>query len=93
MLEDPRNITFCMQLMFCAKDIERIGDRATHIAAAVYYMIEGHELTYMIEGQELTDQRLKGDPTSFPLVLMQKKKERRRPGRAPTSRSLKTSSR
>jgi hypothetical protein len=84
MLEDPRNITFCMQLMFCAKDIERIGDRATHIAAAVYYMIEGHELT---------DQRPKGDPTSFPLVLMQKKKKRRRPGRAPTSRSSKTRSR
>jgi hypothetical protein len=28
----------------------------------------------MIEGHELTDQRPKGDPTSFPLVLMQKKK-------------------
>src|SRR5579872_7183030 len=25
MMEDPRNITFCIHLMFCAKDIERIG--------------------------------------------------------------------
>src|SRR5579863_6167927 len=24
MMEDPRNISFCMHLMFCAKDIERI---------------------------------------------------------------------
>jgi phosphate transport system protein len=40
MLEDPRNITFCMHLMFCAKDIERMGDHATNIAETVYYMIE-----------------------------------------------------
>jgi len=32
MMEDPRNITFCMHLMFCAKDIERMGDHATNIA-------------------------------------------------------------
>jgi phosphate transport system protein len=76
MMEDPRNITFCMQLMFCAKDIERIGDRATNIAETVYYMIEG---------RELTDPRPKGDPTSFPSVLMRKKIKRRRPGSKPTS--------
>ena len=35
MMEDPRNITFCMHLMFCAKDIERIGDHATNIAETV----------------------------------------------------------
>jgi phosphate transport system protein len=78
MMEDPRNITFCMQLMFCAKDIERIGDRATNIAETIHYMIEG---------RELTDQRPKGDPTSFPSVLMLKKKKRRGPGRERTSRS------
>ncbi len=26
MMEDPRNISFCIHLMFCAKNIERIGD-------------------------------------------------------------------
>jgi phosphate transport system protein len=56
MLEDPRNITFCMHLMFCAKDIERMGDHATNIAETVYYMIEG---------RPITDQRPKGDPTNF----------------------------
>jgi len=56
MMEDPRNITFCMQLMFCAKDIERMGDHATNIAETVYYMIEGREITV---------QRPKGDTTNF----------------------------
>ena len=41
MMEDPRNITFCTHLLFCAKNIERIGDHATNIAETVYYMIEG----------------------------------------------------
>ncbi len=56
MMEDPRNITLCMHLMFCAKDIERMGDHATNIAETVYYMIEG---------RPITDQRPKGDPTNF----------------------------
>src|SRR5882762_6871856 len=56
MMEDPRNITFCIHLMFCAKNIERMGDHATNIAETVYYMIEGHAIA---------DQRPKGDTTSF----------------------------
>jgi phosphate transport system protein len=63
MMEDPRNITFCMHLMFCAKDIERIGDHATNIAEIVYFMIEG---------RTITDQRPKGDTTSFGAALLQK---------------------
>jgi len=56
MMEDPRNITFCIHLMFCAKNIERMGDHATNIAESVYYMIEG---------RPITDQRPKGDTTAF----------------------------
>jgi phosphate transport system protein len=63
MMEDPRNITFCMHLMFCAKDIERMGDHATNIAETVYYMIEG---------RPITEQRPKGDTTSFPTDVPQK---------------------
>ncbi len=44
MMEDPRNITFCIHLMFCAKNIERMGDHATNIAETVYYMIEGRTI-------------------------------------------------
>src|SRR5690606_13664579 len=31
MMEDPRNISPCTHLLFCAKNIERIGDYATNI--------------------------------------------------------------
>ena len=41
MMEDPRNITFCTHLLFCAKNIERMGDHATNIAETVYYIAEG----------------------------------------------------
>ena len=55
MMEDPRNITFCIHLMFCAKNIERMGDQATNIAETVYYMVEGHPIA---------DERPKGDTTA-----------------------------
>ena len=44
MMEDPRNITFCTHLLFCAKNIERIGDHATNIAETVHYMVEGRPI-------------------------------------------------
>ncbi len=55
MMEDPRNITFCIHLMFCAKNIERMGDHATNIAETVHYMVEG---------RLIGDERPKGDTTS-----------------------------
>jgi phosphate transport system protein len=44
MMEDPRNITFCIHLMFCAKNIERMGDHATNIAETVFYLVTGSNL-------------------------------------------------
>ena len=41
MMEDPRNITSCTHLLFCAKNVERIGDHATNIAETIYYMTTG----------------------------------------------------
>lgn len=41
MMEDPRNITACTHLLFCAKNIERIGDHATNVAETVYHIITG----------------------------------------------------
>ncbi len=55
MMEDPRNISVCIHLLFCAKNIERMGDHATNIAETIYYIVEGHALT---------DERPKGDTTS-----------------------------
>jgi phosphate transport system protein len=44
MMEDPRNISFCAHLLFCSKNIERIGDHATNIAETVYYLVTGGTL-------------------------------------------------
>jgi phosphate transport system protein len=55
MMEDPRNISVCIHLLFCAKNIERMGDHATNIAETIYYMVEG---------RALSDERPKGDLTS-----------------------------
>jgi len=59
MMEDPRNISWCIHLLFCAKNIERMGDHATNIAETVYYMVEGHALA---------DERPKGDTTASATV-------------------------
>jgi phosphate transport system protein len=61
MMEDPRNITFCTHLLFCAKNIERMGDHATNIAETVHYIVEG---------RALADERPKGDTTSFATMPM-----------------------
>jgi phosphate transport system protein len=55
MMEDPRNISVCIHLLFCAKNIERMGDHATNIAETI---------CYMVEGRTLPDERPKGDTTS-----------------------------
>ena len=55
MIEEPRNIGICIHLMFCIKNIERMGDHATNIAEVVYFMVEG---------KTLPDDRPKGDITT-----------------------------
>ena len=44
MMEDPRNISFCAHLLFCSKNIERIGDHATNIAETVVYLVTGQNM-------------------------------------------------
>jgi phosphate transport system protein len=44
MMEDPRNISFCTHLLFCAKNIERIGDHTTNIAETIHYLVTGETL-------------------------------------------------
>ena len=44
MMEDPRNISACTHLLFCAKNIERIGDHATNIAETVFYIVTGEQM-------------------------------------------------
>ncbi|MFK8253624.1 phosphate signaling complex protein PhoU [Ancylobacter terrae] len=59
MMEDPRNISLCTHLLFCAKNIERIGDHATNVAETVHYLVTG---------QVLADERPKQDTTSITSV-------------------------
>ena len=44
MMEDPRNISFCTHLLFCSKNIERIGDHTTNIAETVVFLVTGKSL-------------------------------------------------
>lgn len=44
MMEDPHLIGLCSQLMFVAKNLERIGDHATFIAEMTYFVVEGRPL-------------------------------------------------
>ncbi len=44
MMEDPRNITFCTHLLFCSKNLERVGDHTTNIAETIYYIVKGQPL-------------------------------------------------
>jgi len=54
MMEDPRNITPCTHLLFCAKNIERIGDHATNIAETIYYIVTGDQMpTEQPKGDEI----------------------------------------
>ena len=59
MMEDPRNISYCAHLLFCSKNIERIGDHATNIAETVHYLVTG---------QPLPNERPKGASASEPQI-------------------------
>ncbi len=41
MMEDPRHIGACSQMLFIAKNIERSGDHVTNIAETIFYMVTG----------------------------------------------------
>ncbi len=56
MVEDSRLIGVGAQLMFIAKNLERVGDHATHLSEMVYYIVKG---------ESLGDDRPKGEPTGL----------------------------
>ncbi len=56
MMEDPRNISLCAHLLFCSKNIERIGDHATNIAETVVYLVTGEAMpSERPRGRRVTD--------------------------------------
>ena len=44
MMEDAHNISFCTDLLFCSKNVERIGDHATNIAEHIVYLVTGETM-------------------------------------------------
>lgn len=56
MTEDSASVAVCTHMIFCAKNIERIGDHATNIA---------EEIHFMVTGEHIAQPRQKRDMSSF----------------------------
>ncbi|WP_022686744.1 phosphate signaling complex protein PhoU [Sphingomonas phyllosphaerae] len=50
MVENPKTISECAQLLFVAKNLERIGDHATNVAEMVYFAATGVRLVEREKG-------------------------------------------
>jgi phosphate transport system protein len=58
MMENPATITSAAQLLFVARNLERIGDHATNVAEMVYYAATGEYCSEREARGESTDHRL-----------------------------------
>jgi phosphate transport system protein len=47
MMEDARNISACIDLMFIAKNLERMGDHSTNICEQIRYIVHGERINRM----------------------------------------------
>lgn len=59
MMEDQRNISASIHLLFIAKNVERMGDHATNIAETIHFIVHGRDIAAA---------RPKGDNTSFAVM-------------------------
>ena len=46
MIEDPRTITACLDFLFVAKSLERIGDHAVNVSEHVVYAVTGRDVRH-----------------------------------------------
>lgn len=52
MMEDPRTIPNVLTALFCARAIERIGDRCQNICEIIFYFVKGQDVRHLA-GEEI----------------------------------------
>ena len=57
MMEDPRNITRTVDVLWTVRALERIGDHACYICEHLVYMINGEDVRHL--SQEELEKRVK----------------------------------
>ena len=62
MMEDPRTIPSVLTALFCARAIERIGDRCQNICKIIFYFVKGQDFRHV--GGDKLDELLSGDDGS-----------------------------
>lgn len=57
MMEDPRNITRMLDVLWIARSLERIGDHACNICEHLIYMVKGEDVRHLTQAE--LEQKLK----------------------------------
>jgi len=58
MMEDPRNITRMLDVLWIARSLERIGDHACNVCEHLVYMVKGEDVRHLT--QEELEKKIKG---------------------------------
>ncbi|RRZ91518.1 phosphate signaling complex protein PhoU [Erwinia sp. 198] len=65
MMEDPRTIPSVLTALFCARAIERIGDRCQNICEIIFYFVKGQDFRHV--GGDRLDELLTGESDDKPV--------------------------
>jgi phosphate transport system protein len=57
-MEDPRNITRTLDVLWTARALERIGDHSVNICENIIYMVKGEDVRHMTQAE--LEKKIKG---------------------------------